>query len=181
MTRLVGIGAVLLVATALLAQRFGFQRETEGPRPSFPKAGEFHFIRVEYTDLPQYHRGWGYASRGATGDGWRMVDWPDSDDHFSMGVQRLSRIDVGEPEHFRLTDDRLFDHPWLYATQTGWWGLNDAEIVRLREYFLRGGFLVVDDFWGPEQWEVFRATMDRVLPNQPITDIAESDSVMHEI
>jgi hypothetical protein len=38
---------------------------------------------------------------------------------------------------------------------------------------------VVDDFWGPEQWEVFRQTMDRVLPNRPISDIAGTDSVMH--
>ena len=79
----------------------------------------------------------------------------------------------------RLTDDRIFDHPWIYATQTGWWDLTDAEIVRLREYLLRGGFLVVDDFWGAEQWEVFQQTMERVLPGKPIPDIAESDSVMH--
>jgi hypothetical protein len=49
----------------------------------------------------------------------------------------------------------------------------------LREYLLRGGFLVVDDFWGPEQWDVFRQTMNRVFPNRPITDLEESDSVMH--
>src|SRR5262249_32269378 len=67
----------------------------------------------------------------------------------------------------------------IYATQTGWWGLNDAETAALREFLLRGGYLVVDDFWGPEQWEIFRETMERVLPGQPIDDIAESDSVMH--
>lgn len=49
----------------------------------------------------------------------------------------------------------------------------------LREYLLKGGFLVVDDFWGVEQWEVFRQTMHRVLPDSPITDIEESESVMH--
>ena len=38
---------------------------------------------------------------------------------------------------------------------------------------------MVDDFWGPEQWEIFRQTMDRVFPGQPITDIAETDPVMH--
>jgi uncharacterized protein DUF4159 len=179
MRRVLGIAAVSLLATGALAQRFGFQRESEGPRPSFPAAGEFHFVRVEYTDLPQYHRRFGFASRGASGEGWWMVDWPDSDDHFTVGVQRLSRIETGEPLHFRLTDQRLFDNPWLYATQTGWWGLSDAEIARLREYLLRGGFLVVDDFWGPEQWEVFRLTMERVLPGKPIGDIALSDPVMH--
>jgi hypothetical protein len=173
------IGALLCLIGAALGQRYRFQREPEGPRPDFPAQGEFHFVRVEYTDLPQYHRYFGYASRNATGDGWWIVDWPDSDDHFSLGIRRLTRIDTAAPLHFRLTDDRLFDNPWLYATQTGWWGLSQTEILRLREYLLRGGFLVVDDFWGPEQWEVFRQTMDRVLPNHPITDIAMSDPVMH--
>src|SRR3954468_8095858 len=119
----------LVLAAAAFAQRFGgFRRESTGPRPEFPVDGEFHFVRLEYTDLPQYHRRFGYASRDATGDGWWMVDWPDSDQHFPTGVARLSRIAIGEPRHFRLTDDRLYDHPWLYATQTGWWGLSQPEI-----------------------------------------------------
>jgi hypothetical protein len=174
------IVAVLALAAAASAQRFGgFQRERGGDRMSFPATGEFHFVRMEYTDLPQYHRGYGYSSRAAMGDGWWMMDWPDCDEHFSMGVGRLSRIDVGEPRHMRLTDDRIFDHPWIYATQTGWWGLTQKETERLREYLLRGGFLVTDDFWGPEQWEVFRMTMDRVFPGKSITEIALSDPVMH--
>ena len=183
-SRLCFWAAVVVIAMAAYAQRFGegrlFQDE-EGPRPTFPREGEFHFIRLEYADLPQFHRRFGFASRGAQGEGWWMVDWPDADDHFSLGVQRLTRIDVGEPRHFRLTDDKLWDHPWLYATQTGWWGLNQREIERLREYLLRGGFLVTDDFWGPDptQWEVFRETMDRVLPGHPITDIGLTDPVMH--
>ncbi len=152
------------------------------PGPTFPPESRFPppiSIRLEYTDLPQYHRGFGFASRSGTGDGWWLVDWPEADDHFTTGVQRLTRIDTGEPLHLRLTDDRLFDYPWVYATQTGWWGLSDAETSRLREYLLRGGFLVVDDFWGEEQWAVFRETMNRVLPKRTITDISESDAVMH--
>jgi len=173
--------AVLLLLAAVFtafAQRFQISHG-DGPSPTFPREGEFHFIRLEYTDLPQFHRRWGRASRGATGEGWWVVDWPDADEHFSFGVQRLTRVDTGEPRHLRLTDDRLFDYPWIYATQTGWWGLSDDEVARLREYLLRGGFLVVDDFWGPEQWEIFQETMNRVFPNQPIVDIAETDSVMH--
>jgi hypothetical protein len=170
--------ALLLLTGAGLAQRYRFQRD-EGPRPDFSSNSEFHFVRVEYTDLPEYHRGFGFASRDGRGEGWWLVDWPDADDHFSMGVQRLTRVDTGEPRHLRLTDDRLFDHPWVYATQVGWWGLTHAETARLGEYLRRGGFIVVDDFWGAEQWEVFRRTMARVLPDQPITDIEESDSVMH--
>jgi hypothetical protein len=171
--------AVTFLGVAL-AQRFGnFGRGPAGPRPDFPKEGEFHFVRLEYTDDPRFHRGFGFASRGARGEGWWIVDWPDSDDHFTMGVRRLTRLAVGEPRHFSLTDDRIWDHPWIYVTQSGWWGLTNAEVLRLREYLRRGGFLVTDDMWGEEAWEVFRNTMDRVLPGQPINDIALDDAVMH--
>lgn len=170
--------AVLLLAIAAPPQRFRFPPE-DRVRPAFASKAEFHFVRMEYADLPEYHRRFGFSSRSGTGEGWWMMDWPDAEDHFAMGVQRLTRIDTGEPRHLRLGDDRLFDHPWIYATQVGWWDLTDAETARLREYLLRGGLLVVDDFWGPEQWQVFRRTMDRVLPNRPIVEISESDSVMH--
>src|SRR5690242_20187074 len=101
--------ALLLLGAAGLAQRFRNQPRDESTEPVFPSAAEFHFIRVEYTDLPQYHRGWGFASRGATGEGWWLVDWPDADNHFSLGVGRLTRLDTGVPKHFRLTDNQLFD------------------------------------------------------------------------
>ena len=85
---------LLLIALAAYPQRYRFEREPRGPSPDFPKASEFHFVRVEYTDLPQFHRGWGYASRDASGTGWWMVDWPDADEHFTTGVRRLTRIDA---------------------------------------------------------------------------------------
>jgi len=186
MRRRLALGAVLLIAAVGLAQRgrFGGGRglqadDDEAPLPA--KAGEFHFIRTEYTDLPQFHRRFGYSSRDGQGEGWWLVDWPNADNHFTTGVQRLTRLDVGDPRHLRLTDPHLFDYPWIYATQAGWWNLSDKEVACLREYLLRGGYLVVDDFWGPDptQWEIFRETMERVLPGKPITDIALTDSVMH--
>ena len=175
-------GAALLLLTVVgLAQRGGrFQRQADDDEAvAPPREAEFHFLRVQYTDLPQFHRRFGYVSRDATGTGWWLVDWPAADNHFTRGVERLTRIDTGDPRHRRLTDDNLFDYPWIYATQTGWWGLSDAETRRLGEYLLRGGYLVVDDFWGPEAWEIFRQTMECVLPHRPITDIQQADSVMH--
>ena len=168
----------VLCAAAASAQRLRVLREESGPE--FPKRdAEFHFLRVQYTDLPQYHRYFGWSSRSGTGSGWWMMDWPDAENHFSSGIRRLTRIDTGDPRHFRLTDDSIFDYPWIYATQAGWWDLSDRETQRLREYLLRGGFLVVDDFWGEEQWRVFRDTMQRVMPDRPITDIQETDPIMH--
>jgi hypothetical protein len=187
--RLAAALATLSIAMASLAQRGRFQQpqplqpQSQQPQDfeavSPPREAEFHFIRLEYTDLPEYHRRFGRVSRDGTGSGWWLVDWPAADNHFTTGIQRLTRLDTGDPRHLRLTDDRLFDYPWIYATQTGWWDLSDIETRRLREYLLRGGYLVVDDFWQAEQWEMFRQTMARVLPDKPITDIAPDDSVMH--
>ena len=181
MKRSLALALLLLIAIAALAQRgrfFGEPAESDSD-VVFPKSAEFHFLRMEYTDLPQFRRGFGFVSRGGRANGWWAQDWPDADNHFTKGIQRLTRIDTGEPIHMGLTDDRLFDNPWIYATQTANWDLSRAETDRLREYLLRGGFLVVDDFWGPEEWEYFREVMERVLPNHPIPDLLETDSVMH--
>src|SRR5580704_19426912 len=190
------VAVVLILAVAAMAQRGGrgggfggggfgggggCMATSEEALPTFPPAGEFHFIRMEYTDLPSHSRGFGFASRSAQGNGWWVVDWPDADFHFSEGVKRLTRIDTGAPLHMRLNDDRIFDNPWIYATQVGWWDLSKAETARLREYLLRGGFLVVDDFWSSDagSWPVFESTMARTLPGHPITEMAETDAAMH--
>jgi hypothetical protein len=135
--------------------------------------GEFHFLRLEYTDLAQSRRGWGR--------GWWRQDWPEADIHFTIGLRRLTRMDVGEGRHVRLTDDRIFDYPWIYATQVGYWDLSRAEIDRLREYLDRGGFLVTDDFWGPEDWEVFRQSMQRVFPERQIVSLDDADPLMRVV
>ncbi len=57
----------------------------------------------------------------------------------------------------------------------GFWDLGDAGTARLREYLLRGGFLMVDDFHGPRDWDVFRNSMQRVFPDRPILEIDEAD------
>jgi uncharacterized protein DUF4159 len=173
------VTALLALAAAGLSQRGRFRAPDDEDRIAPPVDADFHFIRVQYTDAPEFHRGWGYSSRDGMGTGWWLVDWPAADNHFTAGIQRLTRIDTGDPRHLRLTDPHLFDYPWIYATQTAWWDLSNAETSQLREYLLRGGFLVVDDFWGEQDWELFRRTMDRVFPGQPIPDIAESDSIMH--
>lgn len=177
----IGVGALVLLVLVAVAQRgrFRFELPESESAETPPRPAEFHFMRMEYTDLPQFQRGFGFRSRRGRGAGWWLQDWPDAEDHFTAGIQRLTRIDTGDPRHVSLLDEHLFDYPWIYATQTGYWDLSDAETARLREYLLRGGFLVVDDFWGPEEWEWFRQTMDRVLPNKTITDIAQSDEVMH--
>ena len=148
--------------------------------PDADEKTEFQFARLMFPG------GWNDGYRGRFDGDFRLglslwtQDYPRADRHFSQAVKRLTRIHVRSVEQpVNLDEDEEFDQPWLYAVQVGEWGLTAKQGKELREYLLRGGFLVTDDFWGAEQWEIFRRTMDRVLPGHAITDIGESDPVMH--
>lgn len=141
-----------------------------GGAPDWPDA-EFHFTRMFYRD--GYYGGFG-------GRGSYMTDWPEAEYHFTMGVKRLTLVDIGEEARRKeVTDDTIFDYPWLYAVEVGRWYLDEAEAARLREYLLRGGFLMVDDFHGSRQWQGFEESMKRVFPDRPIVEMQESDELMH--
>jgi hypothetical protein len=60
-----------------------------------------------------------------------------------------------------------------------WWDISDDEVRRLRDYLLRGGFMIVDNFYGADQWNTFRNTMERVLPSRAIVGVPDADSMMH--
>ena len=63
----------------------------------------------------------------------------------------------------------------------GDWKLTDAQIGNLREHLLRGGFLMLDDFWGPEEFDRFNETMHKVFPDRPIVEIESSDAIFHTV
>jgi hypothetical protein len=158
---------ILALTAAALAQ---FGRNNE-PGSDFPAKAEFHFVRVEYAQRPGVRR---FFARQ-----WWMIDMPEAETHFTQGIRRLTRIDAGEPHHFPISDDRVFDHPWIYATQAAYWNIDQREGARLRDYLLRGGFLVVDDFHGEDDWAAFRDSMSRVFPGQQILEIEQSDPLLH--
>jgi hypothetical protein len=135
--------------------------------PDWP-SNEFHFTRMAYSG----NRDWGR-------DSW-TTDYPSAEYHFTRGVKRLTRVDIGEQARMlRLTDDALFDYPWLYAVEVGRWYLDETDAARLREYLLRGGFLMTDDFHGSRQWASFMDSMQRVFPDRPVVEIPEDDEVLH--
>ena len=128
---------------------------------------EFFFTRLLYSGER------GYRSRG----GW-ATDFPDAEYHFMQGVRRLTTVDAGESARiYRPLDDELFDYPWLYAVEVGGWYLDEQEAERMREYLLRGGFLMVDDFHGTYEWSAFMESMRRVFPDRPVIDIQTSDPI----
>jgi hypothetical protein len=128
---------------------------------------EFFFTRLLYSG----DRGW----RG----GW-ATDYPDAEFHFMQGVRRLTLVDAAASgKVFQPMDEQLFDSPWVYAVEVGSWYLDEQEAERLREYLLRGGFLMVDDFHGTYEWASFMESMRRVFPDRPVIELETSDQLLH--
>jgi len=79
----------------------------------------------------------------------------------------------------RMSDEAIFDYPWLYAVEVGSLSLSDQDTALLREYLLRGGFLMVDDFHGPIEWQLFEHQMTRTFPERPIVDLDDQAEPFH--
>jgi hypothetical protein len=139
---------------------------------AYADQSEFHFARMAFG---------AYGSRPSNNrrEPW-LRDWPEAEVHLIQGVSRLTRIDSGSDNRMVfLDDDSLFDHPVLYAVKVGYWQLSNYETQRLREFLLRGGFLIVDDFHGPSEWITFSESLRRVFPNRPIVEIPSDDEVFN--
>jgi hypothetical protein len=87
---------------------------------------------------------------------------------------------VEQPVNLDDGDD-VYNWPWLCAGEMGDWKLTDAQAAKLREFLLRGGFLMLDDFWGTEEWNRFNESMQRVFPDRPIVEIDNRDALFHTI
>ena len=133
---------------------------------------EFQFARLQF----QSSSGGFYRGRR-----W-LTDWPAAEQHLLRGVERLTRVDTAmESRLVAVSDEDIFDYPFLYAVEPGRWYFSEEDADRLREYLLRGGFLMVDDFHGSSEWRGFTRGLRRVFPNRPIVDIPADDSVFYTV
>lgn len=148
--------------------------------------GEWTFARLMY---PTTHYRIDWQSEYKRGYDWRegytnwTIDYPRSDRHLSAALRRLTRLQVRSVEQpINLdTDDDVFNYPWLYAVETGHWELTPSQIKKFREYLLRGGFFMCDDFHGNDEWQVFTTTMNKVFPDRPIVDLDSHDAIFHTV
>ncbi len=147
---------------------------------------EWIFARLMYPQHP--HARYGRYRFGGKLD-WReggtswSQDYPRADRHFALALRRLTRVDVRSLEQpVNLDDgDDVYNWPFLSAGEMGDWKLTDDQITRLRDYLLRGGFLMLDDFWGTEEWDRFYETMRLIFPDRPIVEIDDADSIFHTV
>jgi hypothetical protein len=159
--------AALALAARVDAQFFrGFRGLRIAQADDFD--GTFQFCRVTFRS----------DGRGDGGD-W-SVDWPRADINLSIRLAELTKTTVGkspagDPNHLllRLTDDAIFQCPFIMMTEVGSAYMDEDEAAKLRSYLLKGGFLWADDFWGSYAWEWWEEQIRKVFPaaEYPIVDL----------
>jgi hypothetical protein len=143
---------------------------------------EWVFARLMYPSIPDArfrHAGWDWTKGHSS---WTN-DYPRADRHFLQAVRRLTRLHARSVEQPVNLDDKddVYNYPWLYAVFVGEWNLTDSQARILRDYLLRGGFLMADDFWGTHDWEIFEQSIKRVFPDRPVVEIPDTDPIFHTV
>ena len=126
---------------------------------------------------------------GAGGGDWRLggtawtVDYPEGDRRFAELLARLTTIDVRAVEQPVNLDDDIdaYYWPFMISGLVGAWELTDAQAARLRDYLLRGGFLLCDSFYGSAEWQGFYSGISRVFPDRPIIDLPSTHPIFHTV
>lgn len=149
--------------------------------PDYQEKAEWAFARLMFPPGPLN----GYRYRDLdwhVGVSLWTQDFPRADRHFAQAVRRLTRIHVRSVEQpVNLDEGDAYDWPWLYAVQVGEWGLTDQQGKELREYLLRGGFFMADDFHGGAEWQEFESRIKRAFPEKAIVDVPDDDAIYHTV
>ena len=149
--------------------------------PDWQDKAEWAFARLMFPPGPLN----GYRGRDLdwhVGVSLWTQDFPRADRHFSQAMRRLTRIQVRSVEQpVNLEEGDAYDWPWLYAVQVGEWGLTERQGKALREYLLRGGFFMADDFHGAAEWGEFESRIKSAFPERPIVDIPDDDPIFHTV
>ena len=169
-----------LLGGAVSAQRY-FREGSLPPRyaPRQMPDAAFVICRLAYNQVR-------YEDSGI---GWR-TDYPYAEINLTTRFSELTKTRVSRDEHgtpnyyvVNATDDTLFNCPVIFASDAGTIGFEEKEIVRLRQYLEKGGFLWADDFWGTEAWDHWESEIQRVLPppQYEIEDVGLDDPLLRTI
>jgi hypothetical protein len=162
--------AVLAVGT-LFSQELGLLGRYDDARfIDQPKedTDQIVFTRLIYNGrIPAYYKNW-------------YTDYPKSDQLLITGIKRLTSLNIADRERaVAITDPNLFKYPFLYTSEPGQMVLTEQDAGIMREYLARGGFWVMDDFWGSFEWANMERQVRKILPTAKIEDIPRDHPVFH--
>jgi hypothetical protein len=152
------VPGTLLAASGTANKPFHYEDDRLGERKD--ESDKFKFVRVKIA--PMYPG----AFLGDRGEMWSH-DYPEAGLHFSKIVSELSKLQVVLDEDefiFSFADPNIMKYPFAYMCEVGYMQLNDEEIKGMREYLLRGGFLLVDDFRSQRQMQNFQYYLRQAFP-----------------
>jgi hypothetical protein len=159
------------INSAMLALQRDPEYQETLPTNSLEKA-EWVFARFHYDSAGGFG-GYGGFRRWA-------ADYPKSDRQFVLGVHRLTRLDTRTIEQVvDANSDDIFDWPWIFVEDAGAWRITPPQALRLRDYLLKGGFLVLDDTHGDAEWQTLMAGVRMILPDRPVEDLENTDEIFH--
>jgi hypothetical protein len=129
----------------------------------------FTFVRIRYQ-----------STEDRTSYAW-WTDYPDADLNLSWRLQEITSMKVDpDGKVIELTDKELFDYPFIFMSGVPAIVMSDTEVGILRRYLLNGGFLMVDDFWGEENWNHFNSeVIKRVFPEREAKELPLEHPIFH--
>jgi hypothetical protein len=159
--------AAALVVAGTLSATHGYAQRWRGrifQEPNASYDGKFTFVRLSYT---VYSR-----------SGWEF-DYPAMERNFMTILNDLTSVHphVRESNIHAMDDPELGRYPVAYLSEPGYWRPDDSQAAGLRTWIAKGGFLIVDDFYGPYQWQNFEESMKKVLPNGRIIPLDVSHPI----
>jgi hypothetical protein len=176
------IVVIILAVLALAPSALSSVPETNPPRYADERMGElkdvsdkFKFVRVKIS--PIYGGEW----LGDGGVPWSH-DYPEAGIHFSKILAELSKTQVVLDENeyiFGFDDPNLFKYPFAYLAEAGFMQLEEKEIAGMREYLLRGGFLLVDDFRGYRDMQNWQYYLKQALPEYEMKPLDVSHPIFN--
>lgn len=155
---------LLLGGTLAYAQGFGRRSSIQ---QNAPPATELVVARWRYGTNGWFrHMGWSH-------------NYPSSDRNLNEFIEGATRIDVELDSYLivELGSDAIFDYPFAYVSEPGEMELTDKEVANLREFVDRGGFILMDDFDGPQQLGNMMAQVGRAFPGRSFLPLDEDHAV----
>jgi len=161
--------------TKIFLTVFLFSSFLSSAHAQLAKGDEFKFIRIKWTD-----HGLRYGYSFTTNAELWAHDYPTAEENLYTALKATTSFKISEDyKVLTFADEEIFEYPFIYACEIGYLTLSDKEVANLREYLLRGGFLMVDDFRWPVEWQNWMREIRKVLPDYPLRKLSDSHPIFH--
>jgi hypothetical protein len=102
--------------------------------------------------------------------------------NFFWRLHQLTSVQVNPfPVIIDIDAGQLRHHPFLYVSEPSNMDISDEQARVLREYMLKGGFILMDDFLGGKEWKVFAPTFKKILPDRGFTELKPDHPAFYSV